>query len=219
MQRQHGLFEGLSEKEIEQFIEDSGAKKVAVREGEPIFLQGEKPDYLYILLSGSIAIDNVDRNGKRTLVNIFKEADTVFGEVYLYLKDDVYDFGCNAHTDCSILQIPKEALFYDSGCNKIRLTILNNMLAILAKKAYFLNQKLLIVNAQSLRQKLVRYILQTSGEGEKLKLIFNREEMANFFGVARPSLSRELMNMQNEGLLEVDKNIITFERKTLENLI
>ena len=33
----------------------------------------------------------------------------------------------------------------------------------------------------------------------------NREEMADFLNVARPSLSRELMRMQGEGLVKVTK--------------
>ena len=35
-----------------------------------------------------------------------------------------------------------------------------------------------------------------------------REELADFLGVARPSLSRELMRMQADGLIEVSKKYI-----------
>ena len=36
----------------------------------------------------------------------------------------------------------------------------------------------------------------------------NREQLADFLGVARPSLSRELMRMQKDGLIEVNKKMI-----------
>ena len=35
------------------------------------------------------------------------------------------------------------------------------------------------------------------------------EELAQYFGVARPSLSRVIADMQAEGLIEKDKNIYT----------
>ena len=41
--------------------------------------------------------------------------------------------------------------------------------------------------------------------GESPAITMNREEMADFLNVARPSLSRELMRMQEEGLVKVTK--------------
>ena len=40
-----------------------------------------------------------------------------------------------------------------------------------------------------------------------VKTDMGREEMANYFGVARPSLSRALMKMQEDGLIKVKKDI------------
>ena len=43
----------------------------------------------------------------------------------------------------------------------------------------------------------------------------NREELADFVNTARPSLSRELMSMQTDGLIRVDKRtiqILDFDR-------
>ena len=36
----------------------------------------------------------------------------------------------------------------------------------------------------------------------------NREKMADYLGVARPSLSRELSNMQAEGMISLEKRQI-----------
>jgi len=46
-----------------------------------------------------------------------------------------------------------------------------------------------------------------------------REEMADLLNTARPSLSRELMKMQEEGIIEIDKkHIIIKNIEALENL-
>ena len=48
-------------------------------------------------------------------------------------------------------------------------------------------------------------------------LSMNREMFADFLGVARPSLSRELMNMQKDGLIAVDKEEVRIcDREALE---
>lgn len=52
-----------------------------------------------------------------------------------------------------------------------------------------------------------------------MKLTMNREELADYLGTTRPSLSRELMKMQQEHLIETEKNIIKIvDRDALEIL-
>ncbi|WP_390904737.1 helix-turn-helix domain-containing protein [Peptoniphilus equinus] len=43
--------------------------------------------------------------------------------------------------------------------------------------------------------------------------------MASFIGVPRPSVSRELANMQREGLITLDRQHIGFNRIDLERSI
>ncbi len=47
----------------------------------------------------------------------------------------------------------------------------------------------------------------------------NREQLADFLGVARPSLSRELMRMQADGLVLVSKKTITVLDKEAVELL
>ena len=49
--------------------------------------------------------------------------------------------------------------------------------------------------------------------------MMNREELADYLGTTRPSLSRELMKMQEEGLIRVEKKFIYIpDREKLEVL-
>jgi len=43
----------------------------------------------------------------------------------------------------------------------------------------------------------------------KIKMPYSRKEMAEQLGVPRPSLSRELLNMKSEGIIDCDRNYIT----------
>lgn len=208
------LKRGLSSKEYEEILKRTKAFEKDYREGEDIFRQMDEPKYLYVLLKGSIMIENIDFSGKRTLVNIFTEPETVFGEVYLFLSQNSYDYSCKAHSDARILCIPK-GIFFKENPDAIEMRMIRNLLIILAEKAHFMNQKLLIVNSSSIRAKLIKYLLRST-DGEELVLRYKREELANYLGIPRPSLSRELMHMQDEGLIHIEGKTISFSRELIK---
>ncbi len=63
-------------------------------------------------------------------------------------------------------------------------------------------------------------MLYITGENGEDSLSMNRQEMAEFLNVARPSLSRELMSMHREGLLEVSGRSIRVKNlKALEDIL
>ena len=202
------LFKGLKQEEIEVFLEYSGSLRKKYYEGQYIFEELQSPDYLFILLSGQVQVEKLDPSGKRMIVNKFNKKGTIFGEVYLYLDRYEYDYSCLATVDSEILKIPKEALLIDDKASLISRRINENMLKILSEKAYFLNQKILILGSSNLREKISKFLLQRMDGDKKVILTITREEMADFIGVTRPSLSRELMKMQKDNLIEVEKNII-----------
>ena len=52
---------------------------------------------------------------------------------------------------------------------------------------------------------------------DKINVSMKREELADYLGTTRPSLSRELMKMQQDGLIDVSKNVIKIiNREELE---
>ena len=57
---------------------------------------------------------------------------------------------------------------------------------------------------------MVNYLLSECEYGVKLeiKLKESKEEIANFLGIPRPSFSRELMKLRDEGLIEYNRDKI-----------
>lgn len=210
------LFKNLTKEEIDSFMKENKGLRRSLKRGEEVFSQGETPNYLFILEEGSVVVENISKNGNRSIVNRFSKSGTVFGEVYLYLPERPYDYSCVCDVDSTILAIPKTALVM-SGVNFKNSKVINNMLLILSEKAFYLNQKLLIQSGKTLREKLSRFFLSNSKESS-LELEFNREELADFFGVTRPSISREIMNMKRDGLIDVVGNKVILNKEMLENL-
>ncbi len=88
--------------------------------------------------------------------------------------------------------------------------ILNNFMELLSSKILNLNKKITELSLETLRQKLCFYLLQEYKKQKNLKLTIpmSKKSLSEYFGVQRPSLSRELINMKNDKLINSDKNII-----------
>lgn len=203
------LFAHMSDGDIERCLLCSRSEAKTYEKDEPIFFQHEAPRKLFILLEGSVAVCSDSFSGKRSIIATFSQPGELFGEVFLFLEKGEYDNYAQAVVPSKVLLMPKEFLYHTCGVNCGYHTVLiSNMLSILAGKAYYLNQKLQVLSGSSLRQKIARILLQNASGDGTVAFAMNREELADFLNVARPSLSRELMKMQEEGLLQIDKRQI-----------
>ena len=212
------LFKDIPAKELETYLTAVKAKTAVYQKDSFIFFEGDLPKALFILKSGVVQIEKNDADGKRTIMNRFETPETVFGEVYAFLQSTPYDYSCRIIADAEILSIPANILSASATLPAVQTKIVQNLLSILAHKAYFLNQKLLIFSSFTLRKKIAVYLLQQAHGQPKITLTLNREAMAEYLAVPRPSLSRELMNMQKDKLLTISKDTVTVNIDKLEDL-
>lgn len=208
------LFKGMTSEEIEGYLSFAKASVKNYKRGESVFIAGDYATELYILLSGEIAVENITLSGKKTIVNVFDKPGTVFAEVYLYIDEPLHH-SASATKDSSLLVIKKECILEQNYDYK---ALINNIISILANKAYYLNKKLMICTAKSIRNKIINYLL-INDEGDFIKMPFTKTAFAEFLSVPRPSLSRELSQMKAEGLIEERDNKIYFTRTKLEDLL
>lgn len=206
------LFLDMTKEDIENCIECSGAKTKTYEKNHIIFTELDPPSFLYVLIEGSVAVCKDSISGKRGIITTIEESGDIFGEVYLFIGKNDYDFYTITNKETTILEIPKEFFYHTCtrSCNH-HSKLISNMLRILAQKAYFLSQKLQVLSSGNIRQKVAKYLLENQITQNRM----NREEFADFLNVARPSLSRELIKMQDEGLISVkgkELAIINFEK-------
>lgn len=203
--KQSPLFAGMNEEEIQKCLVCSKSEIVRYEKEETIFYQQDEPRYLHVLLEGSVAVCRDSVSGKRSIIATFSRPGELFGEVFVFLGKKEYDNYAQAAAPAAVLQMPKIFLYHTCGQNcGYHQALISNMLSILAYKAYYLNQKLQVVSGATLRQKIARILLQSAAADGSVALAMKREELADFLNVARPSLSRELLKMQEEGLLRLD---------------
>lgn len=203
------LFADIPEAALPGLLSFIHAEAANYNKGEMIFSQLDEPLKTMILLAGSVAICNDSNMGKRNVVAVLDQPGELFGEVFVFLDKKTYENYAQAVTAAKILKIPKAAF-----CTSLKeesqwqAKMISNMMTILARKAYFLNQRLQIISGVTLRQKIARLLLLYASPDGRLNLRMNREELADFLNTTRPSLSRELMRMQEDGLITTEKRAI-----------
>ena len=209
------LFKGLSEEELDIIVEKCGSI-LSYKDEELVFLIGSEPKYMYILLEGSVEVYRENALGGKELLQYFNTPGVLFGEIYLGLKNRVYDFSCQCKEDTKLLALNHK--FFDfivSGTENYSKIVLSNYIEILTTKTMILNRKVRILSGGSLRQKISRYLIEYSVDNI-VEDKYNREELAQYLATTRPSISRELNNMKNEGLIDiVPGKIIILEKEKL----
>ena len=215
------LFRDLSEDEIQICLACSKAESIYYEKGEMVFSEEDYPASLPMLINGSITLGMDFRDGKRNILAIFEEKGEVFGHELILIGDSQYGMFAQARTRSQILMIPKNFLIgtCERNCG-FHSTLISNMLLMMAKKTLILNERLEIMSCRTLRQKITKLILFNIREQDSMTVAMSRQEMAEFLHVARPSLSRELMKMQADGLIRVEGRKIRVLRKdALEELL
>ncbi|WP_242940472.1 Crp/Fnr family transcriptional regulator [Anaeromicropila populeti] len=211
------LFCSMTEEEIEKCLKCSGAMIKTYCSDEIVFHQFDAPERLFVLLEGSVTICQDTNFGKRNIMTQIQRKGDIFGEVYLFMEHKHYEVYGVVSEYARVLQIPKH-FFYRSCSNNCRHheKLIYNLISIMADKAYMLNRKLQLMSCGTLREKIARFLSESFAENNNINLSMTREEMADYLGVARPSLSRELMKMKEDGIIEIKgKSVKVLNEKAL----
>ena len=139
-------------------------------------------------------------------------AGNSFAESLCFLRtkeSPVYIF---ASEDSELLWLSTEDLY--AGSDAFYREIQQRFTATLAMKALTMNNRIQVLSKLSLRGKLTAYFTElAAAQGSSvIRLPMNREDTAAYIGANRSALSRELMKMKEEGLIDYRKNEIRILR-------
>ncbi|MBO6291266.1 MAG: Crp/Fnr family transcriptional regulator [Selenomonas sp.] len=202
------LGKNMDEGSAREFLSSSQVRIRKYPKGAAVFHDGDRPEYLYVLLEGRVHIQKESFTGRRIFLSEIEEPGDVFGEVYLLLGRP-YDMYVEAARETRLLLVGSRAFSLQGGERAApALQVQQNLLRVLARKAYFMHNKLKVLSSGTLREKIIRFLFWSmDGEGT-FRLDCTRETWADYFSVARPSLSRELSALQAEGILQVQGRLI-----------
>lgn len=198
------LFKGMSVEDVGKCFTCSDALCVTYRKGEMIFTEEDEPNKLHILLEGGVRVGYDSFDGNRRVIGTFSSTGDIFGDILLFLGKKEYGVFAQATCETRIVVLPRDFMTGTcvNGCNYHK-QLTSNLLMIFAGNAYALNMRLRILSCPTLRQKIAKMLSIYNDRDMTKPIDMTREELAEFLGVTRPSISRELMKMQDDGLVEI----------------
>lgn len=212
------LFKDFNFEEITTLLKQIDSYKKAFQKNEIIAIEDSDCSSIGIVLKGSIEIQKVYASGKTITIERLAEGG-IFGEVIIFSNRHTYPATVVAMENCEILFVTKDDILRLCEFNSM---FLQNFMTLLSNKILLLNRKLKIVSYKTLRQKIAHILLEKYHEQKslKIKLNYTKKEMAQSLGVERPSLSRELLALKSEDIIDLGKdtvNILDIEK--LENIL
>jgi len=212
------LFINFSSQEITDFIMSSHYNTRNYQSGQIIAIKGESLTQISLILTGAVEIQKNYPAGKMIVINQISVGG-VFGEVAIFSSKNTFSSTVMASLDTKIMFISKTNIIKICFQNK---KFLSNLLHLLSEKILILDHKLHFLSGESIRQKLCLYLIEQYVKYKTLsiRLDMSKQKMAEQFGVARPSLSRELIQMKKEGLIDYNNtHIIIQNLQALENYL
>ena len=204
------LFNDISESDLSDMLTCIKPRIIEFNKNEFLSMEGDDFTGIGLLQSGSAMITKENFTSERTMMGIIKPGE-LFGEMAAFCGNGKWPATVTAVENCSVIFLPKGT--FSQNCSamcKGHSTMIKNMLHILSQKALMLNKKVDYLTIKSLRGKISRYLLEQHKKSGTLtfNIPLGRNELAEFFNVSRPSLSREMCRMRGEGIIDIYKSSI-----------
>lgn len=198
------LFKGIPLENINMMLECMRPRYSFYDKNEYITSFGDDFDSIGVMISGEAIVIRENAAGNRTVMAVLKEGD-IFGEVLAFSEQTTWPASVQAQDNCEVLFLPKYKIIGE--CNNIcswHRTLIQNFLKIISERAIMLNKKVEYLTIKSMRGKISTYLLEQYKKvgSNSFVLPLNRNELADFFNVSRPSMSREMCKMRDEGIID-----------------
>lgn len=215
------LFENLDCHELEEI-----AKKIEHKsfdKGSMIFAEGSDANMLFFINVGKIKLYKYNKDGKEQILHILTNGD-FFGELNL-IKSSKYKFNAKAMDNAKIctlrksevkniiLKNPEIALKLLESVGE-RLSAIENLAQNLSTNDVDARMAYLLLNLMD------KYSEDLKGK-KLIKLPLSREDMANYIGVTRETISRKLKKFEDEELIRLigTKKILVLDKDGLNDYI
>jgi CRP-like cAMP-binding protein len=210
------LFKGISAEEIGIILSDVPYRIRKFMAGTLISQSGESVNSLMVVISGVVKGEMVDYAGRVIKIEDIP-APGALASAFMFGNRNRFPVNVIAVSEGELLLIDKQDFLRLLMKNGV---ILVNFLDMISNRSQFLSEKIKFLNFKTIKGKLAQFILQKAGkELSSVSFDITQNDLADFFGVARPSVARALGEMEHEGYLEAKgKNIRIIDKEGLARL-
>ncbi len=196
----------MNREQLDSALELLAAKLTDYPKNALLAAAGEQLNRFGFVVSGTIQVSFSDIDGNAVIMANVTAGET-FGESLCWLGITEIPVTISAFTDAVVLWLSPRAL-KQGDRSDIAHELQNRFSSMLAQKTLAMNERVQILSKPTIREKIVTFLSQYSNRfGSKtFSVPFDRETLALYLGVNRSALSRELSNMQRDGIIEYYKN-------------
>ena len=204
------LFKGIAKEAIMEMLACLQPAVYKAKKNDFIAMTGSSFNGIGIILHGEAIVIKENAAGKRVVMTYLMQGD-MYGEMFAFSSLEDWPVSVQALSDCVVIQLSKGKIIgtCDHACSWHQ-SLIMNLMSIISEKALFLNKKVEYLSIKSMRGKLGKYFLEQSKRAGSNFFILpmNRGELADFLNVSRPSMSREMGRMRDEGVIEFHRSAV-----------
>jgi len=211
------LFKGLNELDIENLLNKINYQIKKYEPKDIIAFSGEECNYLMIVLKGYVKGEMFDYSGKVIKIEDI-HAPKPLAIAFIFGKNNKFPVTVEAVMDTKLLVIHKSEFLKLLRSN---VRILNNFLNAISNRSQFLSNKIKFLSFTTIKSKFAKYVLELAKDDYYIvELKQTQQQLAELFGVTRPSFARIIGEMQKEGLIKIEKKQVEIlNRNALIELI
>lgn len=206
------LFSHLSQDNLEKLLNSFNSKIIHLDKNEIIFREGEVYHNMCILLEGEVILSNTDEYGNRNIIDSVGK-NQIFAEVFSFTSKKISPVTATTNKISTLLLVNTDELLSVGNLDDLDLIrekqeIISSLLHTFADKNLILLSKIEVVSRRNIREKILHFLeLHKLKNQSNIFLIpYSRKDMADFLGVDRSALSRELSCLKDDGLIDYEKN-------------
>jgi CRP/FNR family cyclic AMP-dependent transcriptional regulator len=205
------VFQALSPTHL-KLICDSAIKRKYKR-GEAVVQTGGRSNYLYVVLSGSVKVINIDEQGREVILAILNNTD-VFGEMSI-IDDSPHSATVIAREDSLVMLMPKstfrQIVASDSG-------LMLEIVKTVTNRLRFADQQILSLALLDVYGRVARILLDHAEIVDDLRVVrigLTQVDISKMVGASREMVNKVMKDLEDRGYIEVGKDFIILHEKYL----
>lgn len=204
----NNLFNNITTSNKEKILKSLEGNSLYFKKNNTILTNIKQDNIIGIILEGYIQIVKTDYNGNRTIIEDLYEND-IFSSKMSNISNNEYSVVTKEDTKLIIIYFD-EILNNDLNTSYYN-QFLKNLLFIMSDKMTNINNRIEILSNKTIRNKLLAYfrIMSKKNNSRIIYLPYTFIDLADYLGVDRSAMYRELRNLKEEGLINIiNKKII-----------
>lgn len=194
------LFQGIGNTQMHLLLEELAPFIRDYSHGSIVLFQGETVQNIGLILEGSVQGIKNNYSGNEVLVTEMGPGD-LFGEFLVCKQEQESPINIKAKGNATIAFISFDALI---DCGTRNRMLLKNLFSVFSTQYFALQRKLDYLSQKSIRDRLLAFMCDMHYEKKTtmFELPFSQTMLADYLGVDRSAMARELSHMKRDGLLD-----------------